>query len=200
MAILAWLRDKKPYFAKHGTPILLSAAIPLAIYFLVMQYYGVRISKATFLLDFCVLGYLAALFSLFQKNKRLAIVPFAIVITILFLAAIQKYVMLKAWIRFSDLTLLDEAWHVLSLTDRLTLLVSLAIAIGITLYNSRLPQFRVLLLLIVPLAFASTLLACAPGFVVRGLRNTTHAVFGNDPLYRSVFFAISDARGSLKPS
>ncbi len=69
IVMLGWFRDNKPYFPKLGLPIFLSAAIPLAIYFLVMQHYGVPISRATFLLDFCFLGYMSALFHCSKRTS-----------------------------------------------------------------------------------------------------------------------------------
>lgn len=191
MAIRSWLRGNKPHFLRCGPPILLSAAIPLVIYLLVMLYHGVGMSKATFLFDFCFLGYLSAFLGLFQKKRYLAVVPFAMVTTTLVLAAVHKYLMLDTWVRFSDLSLLDEAWGVLSLAVRITIVLVVAVAVGITLYNGRRPRYRSLLVFVVPLVLAASLMTYAPTFVLRSFRSTTNAVFGNDPLYRSVFFAIA---------
>jgi phosphoglycerol transferase MdoB-like AlkP superfamily enzyme len=191
IALRAWLRRKRPRLNELGLPVALCAGIPLSVYLLAMMHYGVGVSKATLLLDFCFLAYLSGLFCQFQKNARLAVVPFVIAMTTLLVAAVQKYVMLRVWVRFGDLFLLDEAWRVLPLGQRLIVLSVVALALGLTIYNRRRPQYHPVLLLLAPLVIAGTLLVTAPGHIVRSLRATTNAVFGNDPLYRSPFFALA---------
>lgn len=171
-------------------PIALSAAIPLLVYFVVMQYYRMPISKATLLLDFFFLAYVAALFSLFQRSKRMAVIPFVMVTSLFLIAVIQKYVMLRVWVRISDFSILDEAWAVLPLAHRLAIPIVAIIAGAIALYNRQRPNLRHLLSLSVPAMIVAVVVVIAPGLIVQGLRNSTNAVFGNTPLYRSVFFAL----------
>ena len=155
-----------------------------------MHYLGVPTSRAMYLVDFATLAYFNAFFLLFQRNDRLAIIPFVSVTSLLYSAATYKYLLLGAWIRFADVSLLDEAWQVLPLAYRLTLVFGSTLALGITLYNIRWPRLRHVGAFLAPIAVCGTLMYSFPGTVVHLLRNTTHALYGNDPLYRSVSFAI----------
>lgn len=170
--------------------VCVSAALPPLLYFLVTRYHGVATSRAMYVVDFIILAYFSSLFFLFQRKPRLAIIPFFVVTSIVFWAAIYKYLLLGVWVRFADVHIMNEGWQTLSWMHHLSVLSLAALALGITLYNLRLPRPRRLAALLIPLVVGAALTFLFPGGAVYLLRNMTHALYGNDPLYRSVPFAL----------
>jgi len=155
-----------------------------------MGYYGVPTSNAMYLIDFVGLAYLSSLFMLVQKNARLAIVPFVIAVSVVFWSASYKYAMMGLWVRLADLSIIDEGWEVLSLFQQFGVLSLAAIAITITLCNFRAPKLLRLSAFLIPAILAATLSYSYPATAITFLRSTTHALYGNDPLYRSASFAL----------
>lgn len=177
----------------------MSAALPLVLYFLVTRYYQVPVSRAMFVVDFVLLGYLSWLFALFQANEQLAIAPFAIAAGLVSWAAILKFVIIGLWVRLADITMLDEAWPVLSLTQQALVAGLIIGAGGLALRNFRIPSLRALCVSLAPLVVCGGLMFLCPGTAVRFLLATTHARYGNDPLYRSPWFAVGfDALRTLQ--
>ena len=170
--------------------VCISAALPLVFYFLVMSYYGVPTSNAMYFLDFVTLAYLSSIFMLAQKNERLGIVPFVIAVSVILWSASYKYVLMGLWVRFADFSIVDEAWQVLSLPLQLGVLSLAAVTVGVSLYNLRAPSLTRLGVFLMPAVVAVTVSFAFPSAVVTFLRSTTHALYGNDPLYRSVPFAV----------
>lgn len=167
-----------------------SAVLPLVVYFLLSRYYEVPVSRAMFVVDIVLLGYLSWLFALFQANDRLAIAPFAIVVGLVSWAALLKFVIIGLWVRLADITTLDEAWQVLSLTQQVLVAGVIVGTGGLALWNFRMPRLRDLCVSLAPLGVCGGLMFLYPDAAVKFLLATTHARYGNDPLYRSPWFAI----------
>ena len=176
-----------------------SAALPLVSYFLLTRYYRVPVSRAMFVVDFVLLGYLSWLFALFQTNNRLAIAPFAIVAGLISWAAVWKFVIIGLWVRLADITTLDEGWQALSLTQQALVAGAIVCAGALALWNFRIPSLRGLCVSLTPLVVCGGVMFLYPDVAVRFLLATTHARYGNDPLYRSPWFAIGfDALRTLQ--
>jgi hypothetical protein len=167
-----------------------SATLPRVFYRLVMGYFGVQTSNAMYVIDFIGLAYLSSVFILFQKKPRLAVVPFVFLASLVFWSASYKYAVMGLWVRAGDLSIIDEAWEVLSLLQQFSLLSVVVLIIGVSLYNFRVPRFPRLSAFLGPALLVVLLSYSYPASVMGFLRNTTNALYGNDPLYRSASFAL----------
>jgi phosphoglycerol transferase MdoB-like AlkP superfamily enzyme len=188
VSLPGWFPNKASVIA---VAMVLCAVVPVGAYAVYMVAHGVSISKATLLFDLVLLGYVSAVFMRFQCRSMLACLPFIIIATCCLIAAAQKYILLRVWVRVSDLVLLPEAWAVISGVHQVLLASVGVVALVVTIYNFKRPSVRPVAWLVAPMLLAVFVLSVAPSSVLRGLRASTNAVYGNDPLYRSVFFALA---------
>jgi hypothetical protein len=190
MAITPLIRTPHLQRSRRLLAAAVSAALSLVFYFFLTRYYEVPVSRAMFVVDFVLLGYLSWLFALFQANQRLAIALFAIVAGLVSWAAIFKFVLIGLWVRLADITTLAEAWQVLSPLQQTLVAGSIGGAGVLALWNFRIPNLGGLGVSLTPLVVCGSLMFLYPDAAVRFLLATTHARYGNDPLYQSPWFAI----------